>query len=93
MYVSLLYFQVLSRYEFELMGLLDSGLFLVPNVQRIVYSTCSIHATENERVVGNALKSEEASKGWFELAPQSEVLSTWPRRGYPAELESPGMKL
>ncbi|KAF8969257.1 S-adenosyl-L-methionine-dependent methyltransferase [Flammula alnicola] len=62
---------------------------MFPNVKKIVYSTCSIHATENERVVGNALDSEEAKSGSFRLAPQNEVLPTWPRRGYPDELNSP----
>jgi len=62
----------------------------VPNVKKIVYSTCSIHATENERVVRNALSSDEAQVGEFELAPQNEVLPTWPRRGYPGEMDSPG---
>ncbi|KDR78915.1 hypothetical protein GALMADRAFT_64214 [Galerina marginata CBS 339.88] len=59
-----------------------------PNVKKIVYSTCSIHATENERVVRDALNSEEATAGTFRLAPQKEVLPTWPRRGYSDELDS-----
>ncbi|CAA7266929.1 unnamed protein product [Cyclocybe aegerita] len=58
-----------------------------PNVKKIVYSTCSIHATENEHVVHNALSSEEAKDGSFILAPQHEVLPTWPRRGYPDEID------
>ncbi|KAJ3512888.1 hypothetical protein NLJ89_g3260 [Agrocybe chaxingu] len=58
-----------------------------PNVKKIVYSTCSIHATENEHVVRNALSSEEAKDGSFILAPQHEVLPTWPRRGYPEEID------
>ncbi|KAF8150771.1 S-adenosyl-L-methionine-dependent methyltransferase [Crassisporium funariophilum] len=60
-----------------------------PSVKRIVYSTCSIHATENEHVIRDVLKSEEAKAGTFVLAPQNEVLPEWPRRGYPEELESP----
>lgn len=36
---------------------------------------------ENERVVCNALKSEEAQANDFRLAPQIEVLPSWPRRG------------
>jgi len=52
-----------------------------PNVIRIVYSTCSIHAIENEHVVQTALDSKEAKGGKFTLAPQNEVLPTWQRRG------------
>lgn len=72
---------------FQLMMIKHAMRF--PNVKKIVYSTCSIHATENERVVRNALGSEEAQVGEFELAPQNEVLPTWPRRGYPEEMGSP----
>lgn len=73
---------------FQLMMIKHAMRF--PNVKKIVYSTCSIHATENERVVRNALNSEEAQVGKFKLAPQNEVLPTWPRRGYPEEMDSPG---
>lgn len=65
-------------------------LIAVPRVQRIVYSTCSTHAAENERVVCEALKSEEAGRHNFKLAPSKEVLPNWHRRGLPNELESPG---
>jgi len=60
-----------------------------PNVKKIVYSTCSIHATENEHVIRDALKSEEANVATFMLAPQNEVLPEWTRRGYPDEMDSP----
>jgi putative methyltransferase len=73
---------------FQLMMIKHAMRF--PNVKKIVYSTCSTHATENERVVRNALNSEEAQVGKFKLAPQNEVLPTWPRRGYPEEMDSPG---
>lgn len=62
----------------------------VPRVRRIVYSTCSIHAIENERVVCEALRSDEAGRRNFKLAPPEEVLPSWHRRGLPDELESPG---
>ncbi|KIJ52544.1 hypothetical protein M422DRAFT_26124 [Sphaerobolus stellatus SS14] len=57
-----------------------------PKVQKIVYSTCSIHAEENEQVVIAALKSEEAKSGHFKLAPRSQVIPTWIRRGIPEEM-------
>lgn len=62
----------------------------VPSVKRIVYSTCSIHATENEHVVSQALKSEEATSGPFTLAPRQEVLPLWQRRGLEEEMDFPG---
>lgn len=48
-----------------------------------MYSTCSIHAEEDERVVAAALK---AGKGKWRLAPRSSVLPTWERRGLVEEL-------
>lgn len=62
----------------------------VPRVRRIVYSTCSIHAIENEYVVYEALRSEEASRRSFKLAPPGEVLPSWHRRGLSDGLEAPG---
>ena len=55
-----------------------------------MYSTCSIHATENEHVVRDALNSDEAKGARFQLAPQNEVLPEWVRRGFPDEMDSPG---
>lgn len=60
-----------------------------PSVERIVYSTCSVHATENEHVVRNALRSDECSTGRFRLAPPEEVLPSWKRRGIQEEMDHP----
>ncbi|EJD06767.1 S-adenosyl-L-methionine-dependent methyltransferase [Fomitiporia mediterranea MF3/22] len=57
-----------------------------PAVTKIVYSTCSVHAVENEDVVSQALASDEAKEGHFVLASRNEVLPTWPRRGLPARM-------
>lgn len=62
----------------------------VPSVTTIVYSTCSLHAIENEHVVRAALKSEEARTGQFMLAGREVVMPTWHRRGIPEELDEPG---
>ncbi|KAG6832824.1 hypothetical protein H0H92_009443 [Tricholoma furcatifolium] len=64
-----------------------------PGVQKIVYSTCSVHATENEQVVREALKSDEAQAGSFSLASPIEVLPKWHRRGFPEEMEHPAASL
>ncbi|KAJ7284670.1 S-adenosyl-L-methionine-dependent methyltransferase [Mycena rebaudengoi] len=70
--------------SFQLMMIKHAMKF--PKVSRIVYSTCSIHATENERVVRAALVSEEALAGPFNLAPREEVLPNWHRRGLSEEM-------
>lgn len=56
-----------------------------PNAHKVVYSTCSIHPHENERVVIDLLKDPEVcSKGW-KLASRDEVIPDWPRRGWEQE--------
>ncbi|KAL1949306.1 hypothetical protein VTO73DRAFT_8187 [Trametes versicolor] len=60
-----------------------------PSVKRIVYSTCSVHAIENEHVVRQAIKSEEAANGHFRLGRREEVLPVWHRRGIPEEMDDP----
>ncbi|KAI0087310.1 S-adenosyl-L-methionine-dependent methyltransferase [Irpex rosettiformis] len=73
--------------SFQLMMIRHAMKF--PAVKRIVYSTCSVHAIENENVVKEALKTEECNAGPFRLAPRNMVLPTWPRRGLPEEMDSP----
>jgi 16S rRNA C967 or C1407 C5-methylase (RsmB/RsmF family) len=46
----------------------------VPSIERVVYSTCSVHAIENEMVVMKTLKE-------FPDFTLETVLPTWTRRG------------
>lgn len=57
--------------------------WIVPNAKRVVYSTCSVHAEENEHVVKTVLKNNPE----FELASRDTVLPTWHRRGMPEEMD------
>jgi len=57
-----------------------------PAATRIVYSTCSIHAVENELVVRNALNSQVARQASFVLAESNGVIPGWHRRGLPEYL-------
>lgn len=57
-------------------------------MKRVVYSTCSIHPEEDEQVVMKALSSPTAKQYGWTLAPRSEVLQTWERRGRPEEMEN-----
>jgi len=55
-----------------------------PQVERIVYSTCSVHDEENEMVVSNAIAAinndgKEDGSEWKLVAPS--CLQHWPRRG------------
>lgn len=55
-----------------------------PNAQTVCYSTCSIHAEENERVVKTLLGDPEISEVW-RLRSRDQVLPTWHRRGWDSE--------
>jgi len=73
--------------EFQLSILQHAMKF--PVAEKIVYSTCSIHPEENEHVVREALKSTEALQAHFHLAPRSQVMPAWERRGRPEEMYDP----
>ncbi|WVQ74949.1 hypothetical protein IAR50_004557 [Cryptococcus sp. DSM 104548] len=59
--------------------------FKFPSATRIVYSTCSIHAEEDERVVMSALQSGIAKERGWGLAKRAGVIPSWERRGRPEE--------
>ncbi|QIW96170.1 hypothetical protein AMS68_001688 [Peltaster fructicola] len=71
-----------SLAEFQLRLILHAMLF--PAATQISYSTCSIHAKENEEVVIRALQSPQArSRGWSiqRRAQQVEGIRRWHVRG------------
>lgn len=57
------------------------------NAKKIVYSTCSIHAEENERVVLDLLLDKKVQEWGWKVAPRSKVIPDWPRRGIREEFE------
>ncbi|KAG1689411.1 hypothetical protein DVH05_002212 [Phytophthora capsici] len=67
-----------SLADFQLEALRKA--FSFPQVERVVYSTCSIFQKEDEEVVAAALKSDENIRATrpFVLKP---ALTSWPRRG------------
>lgn len=68
--------------SFQLTLLLHA--FNFPACRRVTYSTCSIHAEENEQVVLKALQSEVAQqRGWRVLPRDDQVsgMKAWPVRG------------
>ncbi|KAM0270040.1 hypothetical protein ACHAQH_009558 [Verticillium albo-atrum] len=73
---------------FQLTLLLHAMKF--PAARRITYSTCSIHAEENEHVVVKALQSAVAKEAGWRILPREKQVSgmrAWPVRG---EVEAAG---
>ncbi|KAL2366910.1 hypothetical protein RJZ56_000242 [Blastomyces dermatitidis] len=67
--------------------------FSFPAARRVTYSTCSIHAQENEVVVSRALKSPVAQRrGWRILSRSEQVegLRNWKYRGIKPEKPGDG---
>lgn len=64
--------------------------FEFPAAKKVTYSTCSIHAEENENVVMQALRSDVARRrGWQILGRTDQVsgMRDWPVRGLPEACE------
>lgn len=72
--------EALSKFQLELL----IHAFKFPAARRITYSTCSIHADENELVVQKALESSVAQEGGWRIQKRDEQISgmkNWPVRG------------
>ncbi|KAK4123483.1 S-adenosyl-L-methionine-dependent methyltransferase [Parathielavia appendiculata] len=68
--------------SFQLSILLHA--FAFPAARKVTYSTCSVHAVENEGVVMLALKSDVSrERGWRVLRREEQVrgMREWPVRG------------
>jgi len=73
--------QALSSFQLELI----EHAFKFPKARKITYSTCSVHAEENENVVVRALGSKIArERGWRVLERKDQVdgLRKWAVRGH-----------
>ncbi len=72
--------EALSKFQLELL----LHAFKYPAARKITYSTCSVHAEENEHVVRQALEDPEAKKaGWRILKRDEQIrgMKEWPVRG------------
>jgi 25S rRNA (cytosine2278-C5)-methyltransferase len=68
--------------SFQLTILLHA--FSFPAARKITYSTCSVHAAENEQVILKALQSDIGKRrGWRVLPREAQVsgMQAWPVRG------------
>ncbi|KAK4985645.1 hypothetical protein LTR50_005845 [Elasticomyces elasticus] len=70
----------LSAFQLKLL----THAFKFPGARRITYSTCSVHAEENENVVTKALSSDTArEQGWTILEREHQIdgMRRWSTRG------------
>jgi putative methyltransferase len=72
--------EALSKFQLELL----IHAFKFPSARKITYSTCSVHAEENEHVVRKALESPIATAGGWRIQrreDQKTGMREWPVRG------------
>ncbi|CCF59741.1 hypothetical protein KAFR_0H03310 [Kazachstania africana CBS 2517] len=73
----------LSSFQFQVV----KHAMSFPKAKRIVYSTCSIHAEENERVALDLLLDEKVKQWGWKIAKRESVIPQWPRRGFVSEFQ------
>ncbi|SCV00897.1 LAME_0G12706g1_1 [Lachancea meyersii CBS 8951] len=75
--------QKLSSFQFEIVRYALS----FPSAKKLVYSTCSIHAEENERIVIDLLLDSKVKEAGWRVRKRAGVIPAWPRRGLYSEFE------
>ncbi|SCU89768.1 LAFA_0E20736g1_1 [Lachancea sp. 'fantastica'] len=75
--------QKLSSFQFEIVRYALS----FPSAKKLVYSTCSVHAEENERIVIDLLLDPKVKEAGWRVRKRAGVIPTWPRRGLYSEFE------
>ncbi|SCV05395.1 LANO_0H06546g1_1 [Lachancea nothofagi CBS 11611] len=73
----------LSSFQFEIVRYALS----FPSAKKLVYSTCSVHAEENERIVIDLLLDAKVKESGWRVRKRAGVLPAWPRRGLLNEFE------
>lgn len=73
----------LSSFQFQVV----KHAMSFPDAKRLVYSTCSIHAEENERVVIDLLLDEDVKRAGWKVASRDSVIPSWPKRGLVEEFK------
>ncbi|SCU90875.1 LAMI_0E03928g1_1 [Lachancea mirantina] len=73
----------LSSFQFEIVKYAMS----FPSAKKLVYSTCSIHPEENERIVIDLLLDAKVQEWGWKVRQRSGVMPDWPRRGLVEEFD------
>lgn len=74
----------LAGFQFKIM----KHALSFPSARKVVYSTCSIHPHENERVVVDLLSDPIVKEQGWKLAKRDVVIPSWERRGWEQEFTS-----
>ncbi|QLG72495.1 hypothetical protein HG535_0D02030 [Zygotorulaspora mrakii] len=73
----------LSSFQFQVV----KHAMSLPNAKKIVYSTCSVHPEENEKVVIDLLLDRKVQEWGWKVAGRENVIPDWPRRGIKGEFD------
>ncbi|CAR25047.1 rRNA (cytosine-C5-)-methyltransferase RCM1 [Lachancea thermotolerans CBS 6340] len=73
----------LASFQFEIV----KHAMSFPSAKKLVYSTCSVHAEENERIVVDLLLDSKVKEWGWRVRKRAGVIPTWSRRGFYKEFE------